>query len=358
MYLHSSSGGRLRWLIKTVMSGFFYYGGVVRLFNLVKVFTRKGSIRILTYHSVRDESNYIELTMGADKFHSQMGYLVRHYRVIRMEEAEEIIRSGLPLKKDVCVITFDDGYRDNYLHAYPVLKEYRLPATVYLATEYIRSGRPTFVFALIVAMEKCGVSEIDLSRIGLGRMSLQSHCEREKAILAVDGYAKRLSSPESEALLESVIRGLGMNPGGPEFKNLMLSWEEVREMSDFVTFGGHTRSHPHLPRCDPKMAHQEIRGCKEDIEEQLQAEARFFAYPYGGKTDINHDIMKMVKESGYSSAVVLYQNPHRPDTLYALGRGMVSNTMVSSFFTNRFSEAMFACEMSGLFEFLFNRKND
>lgn len=92
-------------------------------------------IRILMYHRVDRLVSYDQLTVSPERFAEQMGYLARHCRVLSLEQAVTELSAGRPVRSGVAV-TFDDGYRDNLLHALPVLRRYRIPATIFVTTRF------------------------------------------------------------------------------------------------------------------------------------------------------------------------------------------------------------------------------
>lgn len=106
-------------------------------------------IPILMYHSIqttprRETSPYYETTTSPRTFGEQMAHLHSlGYRAIDLEQAQQRLHTGQP--RDRCVaITFDDGYSDFYVHAYPILSDYGFTATVFLPTEFIGTARKQF----------------------------------------------------------------------------------------------------------------------------------------------------------------------------------------------------------------------
>ncbi|MBN2312744.1 MAG: polysaccharide deacetylase family protein [Sedimentisphaerales bacterium] len=168
------------------------------------------------------------------------------------------IHNGTPLPSKAIAVTFDDGYRDNYENAYPVLEKYHIPATVFLTTDFIGTGE-------IPRWEK-------------------GHYTDEKT--------------------------------------LMLSWRQVREMSDTgISFGSHTLTHPFLARIPRKQVEKETRLSKEIIEQKIGKSVTTFAYPSG---NYNSDIKAIVKKAGYSAAVSTvsgYNFVH--DDVHALKRNVI-----------------------------------
>ncbi len=97
-------------------------------------------IRILMYHRVDRLPGYDQLTVSPGRFDEHMAYLARHCRVIGLAEAVAELRAGGPSRPAV-VVTFDDGYRDNLAHALPVLRRYRIPATIFVTTDFCDQHR-------------------------------------------------------------------------------------------------------------------------------------------------------------------------------------------------------------------------
>ena len=96
---------------------------------------------ILTYHSVSYEKNFITIT--PEEFEWQMEKIRSFgYRVISLAELEQMLDAGAVAPRTI-VITFDDGRKDNYQYAFPVLKKFNMPATVFLATDYIGNSLPS-----------------------------------------------------------------------------------------------------------------------------------------------------------------------------------------------------------------------
>ena len=99
----------------------------------------KNGLTILTYHSI---SNEIELdeTVTPEEFERQLQYIEENYKVIPLEEAIEYLQTDIEKGSGSIVITFDDGYSDNYYNAYPLLKKHNFPATIFLISDFINNN--------------------------------------------------------------------------------------------------------------------------------------------------------------------------------------------------------------------------
>jgi peptidoglycan/xylan/chitin deacetylase (PgdA/CDA1 family) len=234
---------------------------------------------IICYHCIRDEANsYLRPTKVAD-FENQMRYLSTMYNPMSLETMAQHIQNGTSLPSRAIAVTFDDGYQDNYENAYPIVKKYNIPATLFLTTGFVGTGE-------LPAWEK-------------------GHYTAGKA--------------------------------------LMLSWEQVREMSDSgIAFGSHTLTHPFLTRIPRKQVLKEIRLSKDIIEQQIGQPVTTFAYPSG---DFDSDVKGVVKEAGYAAAVTTISGCNSAyDDVCALRR----NVIQLQSFCHRLFPLSFLAEITGV----------
>jgi peptidoglycan/xylan/chitin deacetylase (PgdA/CDA1 family) len=346
----------LRWVAKYLVATLVYYSGLLSVFRFLRRQCGKGRILILAYHAISDFPNYLDMFMGVSKFSSQIRYLKTHYQVIGIDEAVNLIASQTLFHEDKIVITFDDGYQDNFENGYPLLREHGLPAAIFLATQSLDSGLPTFVFSVALILEHTSRDVLDLREYGLKQYRLDDRRSKEETLFAIDDYCRKLKDSEKTEFCHVLVEKLGPFSAGMNIlEGRMLPWNKVKEMSDNgITFGAHTATHPFLSNLTAEEMEKEIAHSKRTIEEMIGKPVLFFAYPYGGRESINTAAVKVVKESGFKAAFVLFRNKMARDNMFVLGRVMVSNGMTSNPI-NGFSRAMFACEVSGLFDVMFRR---
>jgi peptidoglycan/xylan/chitin deacetylase (PgdA/CDA1 family) len=274
---------------------------------------------IMMYHRVCPMQDWLFATcygfsVSPNSFEKQVEYLTRNYDVISLSHLLEILqRSNIPPAKSVC-FTFDDGYEDNYTYAYPILKRYGVPATFFLTTEYI--GSQISPFSLLRSLQYTQIKKLKLSEIG--EFKLHSPKERWQAFCTIWEELKGMPEERAREIIEEINSLSGVDilfSEGP-----MLSWEEIREMSENgMEFGAHTRRHPNLVS-QPTLeeARWEIEQSKRDIEGKLGKEVKAFAYPYG---KFDERIMEIVKEAGFMGAVtMLPQWVKGGENPYLLGR--------------------------------------
>jgi len=126
------------WLIGVVLSAILYFSGIIRfyIYYRKKVAKRSRTI-ILTYHRVRNDNIDSHISVSTKNFESQMVYLKENFNVISLDTLIDNIGTKTDILMDNVAITFDDGYKDNFLNAYPILRKHQLPASIFLISSLL-----------------------------------------------------------------------------------------------------------------------------------------------------------------------------------------------------------------------------
>lgn len=224
------------------------------------------------------------------------------------------------------VLTFDDGYMDNYTYAFPVLKSLKIPATIFLTTNFIGSKNAFWWDKMEYAIRNTKRRNIKLN-IGGKEVSLSLRNLKDKigALAFITKVRVSLSEEESRAFIEEVIEKLGIDPDEfiqKEEDYLALDWDKIKEMkNNGISFGAHTANHVILTRCSKEEAEKEIYESKERIESVLGE--GWFAYPSGR---YDKSIKETVVRAGFSCAVTTIQGMNDLQTdPYEIRRIAVSN---------------------------------
>lgn len=231
-----------------------------------------------------------------------MEYLASNFRVLPLDEAvERLKRSDVP--DNAAVITFDDGYRDNYINAFPLLEALSLPATIFLATGAIGSHCVLWHDRVFAAFRETRAGILS----GFGNSSHEYPLNTVAEKLLAQGKALDfIRSLEEDARLSAIdvlINKLDVSDR-KEVPELMLSWDEVKTMHNRgISFGSHTVSHPILSKLSVEQARDEIERAKQIIEKQLDTSVRTFAYPNGRTNDFNQSTKKLLRDSGHTCAL-------------------------------------------------------
>jgi peptidoglycan/xylan/chitin deacetylase (PgdA/CDA1 family) len=260
----------------------------------------QATARILCYHRVNDERDPFFPSTPTRLFEAEMRFLSRRYRVVSLGELFRRLLEGPA--EPVLAVTFDDGYRDNFENAFPILERFGLPATIFLATGSVDTGEPLWFERLAQALKTTRRESIEIETEPNRVIPLRTHAERLGANDHVLSVLRAATDVEHRRVLDHVLRQLGGHAG--ERHGKMLSWNDARYMSAHgIEFGGHTITHPFLSRVAPEEAVREVTICKRRIEAELQRPADFFAYPNGRHEDIGNDAKESVRQAGYRAAV-------------------------------------------------------
>lgn len=276
---------------------------------------------VLIYHRVNDEGRRFRIeTVPTACFRQQMEYLERSFNVLPLADILARLQAGTPLPKRCVAITFDDGYEDNYLHAFPILERCGLPATIFVTTGCIGGGRRLWFDQVLEAFSGTTREALDVPEIGLS-LSFSTPAEKSEAAMTSLERLKGLAGDTRSAMVARVVSQLGTEePEGTS--NQMLTWEQVRRMAESgISFGSHTVTHPILSKISIQEAEWEVTESKRVIESQTGRPVSVFAYPNGRPDDFSPETVGLLKRAGYQAALttVWGANTRREDR-YALKR--------------------------------------
>jgi peptidoglycan/xylan/chitin deacetylase (PgdA/CDA1 family) len=326
------------------------YSGLARRCLRLRHSGAHPALTILAYHRVGDPHAGTEagdpalMSASAAGFEWQMSYLSRHFDVLPLTDVVDRLRGGRTLPPSAAAITFDDGYRDNYDVAFPVLCRLDLPATVFLVTGFVGDRRPLWWDEMAMAIATAGAHEVEIE--GVGSLPLTTRRARRRATAAVRRHMKALPEEERRPLIDALLRQLDPGPG-PETAVPALTWWQARAMSrEGFTFGAHTHTHPILTQLPPEQAEWEVVESKRIVECELGTPVTLFAYPNGRRGDLNGQTRHLVAGAGFDAAVSLIHGSNVPGAadldLYALRRVYVGSD----------DRAVFVAKVSGAFDAL------
>jgi len=257
--------------------------------------TPPGLLRVLTYHRVANAAQtpqlYPRLTVSPEAFRRQMEFVARHYRPIAMPELLDAARPEGRLPEKAVLITFDDATRDFLEYAAPVLRRYRLPATVFVPTAF--PGHPERLFwwdRLYGAVEHA--AGLELIDTPVGRLPVGTAPARRAAFSRLRAYVKAQPHDEAMGWVENFCQDLE----APAYRNPVMTWPELRSLvHQGFCLGAHTRTHPMMPRLSKEAMRAETVGALDDLRRETGSELPIFAYPSGGT---NQDVIDTLRGEG------------------------------------------------------------
>ena len=272
------------------------------------------SLTVLNYHRIADPQEDAfdtfrpNISATPENFARQMDYMRQNFNIISGADLIAWLRGEEELPPHAAMITFDDGYHDNWANAYPILKARDLPAIIFLTTNHIEKNTPFYWDTLAYIFRNTEKDRADLPLIG--ERKWQTDQDAEKIMLAWAEAAKLLPEIEKEEALLSIQETLDVNIPENAFQGLHLRWDQVREMAkNGIEMGSHTMSHPILTRIPIKQVMAELVESKKRIESEIRMPVSSFAYPNGGIADFSPAISGLVRETGYLLAFSLMPGP-------------------------------------------------
>jgi len=287
--------------------------------------------QILSYHKVSPDAHPFFAPIHPAVFEQQMQFLKSCYRVMSLEElVDRTICGDIPTRS--VAITFDDGYRDNYEYAFPILKKYQLPATIFIATGAIGTGELIWHDRVFDAFRFATVDRARLNDSSIPELMLQTVDARSRSLKPTLARAKALYGGARQSFIDDLEEKLCPNLP-PDRNERMLTWDQVREMfSAGIDFGSHTVSHTILSRIPKSEKVKELQRSKDQLSGNLKTRISLFAYPNGKPGDFDDEAKGLVRECGYSCAVTCCSGFNHPFLdVFALRRGLPWQTEIDMF---------------------------
>jgi peptidoglycan/xylan/chitin deacetylase (PgdA/CDA1 family) len=286
-----------------------YYTGALHAYGVAKRGEIPG-IAILMYHSIGG-SDFLGpgIAVSEKNFARQLEYLARNFNLISLDDAVAKLRGGAPIPNNTITITFDDGFRDNYEAAFPLLKKYGAPAAVFVATQPLTDGISLWPYRLRFLFKQTQARELRLnwtdSPLGRAAFNLTSKRNRRRAVDALEPALIAAAPSERERMLAGIAHDLGVEADSdPAEEAPTLTTEQLKKMSDAgIEIGSHTVTHPALSSVSPTDAAEELTASKKTLESILNRRVRFLAYPFGGPQHFNHATEELTQAAGYDAAV-------------------------------------------------------
>jgi peptidoglycan/xylan/chitin deacetylase (PgdA/CDA1 family) len=264
---------------------------------------REPAFQVLTYHRVNDDNDPFFPALPVSVFETQMRYVAQTYTVLTVEELADRMRLGR-VPRHAIALTFDDGYRDNLLHAAPILARYALRATIFLTTAYIGSGRRPWFDEVALAFKTTAAIAVEAPWGAW--FDLGDEARRLAALEIAWRHLKQVPEAEFDRTLKTLLDALAPYErfvNGSRTRG-MLDWKDVSALTNIgCSVGAHTATHPILSRLSESSARREIQESRDAIRAVTGKVPHAFAYPNGTSADYTPAIVRLVRNAGFTCAV-------------------------------------------------------
>jgi peptidoglycan/xylan/chitin deacetylase (PgdA/CDA1 family) len=300
----------------------FGHLGVLTLLERIAA-VRWPSLIVLTYHRIADPAHdpFYEPVISAtpESFKIQVDWLCDNFRIVALDELIAQIEPGSRWHEPVVLLTFDDGYRDNFDLAVPILRERSVPATFFIPTTFLEAPQLPWWDHVAYVIKQTKSPRLTLEPVPdsiapmVIDLTARSRFMAIKTIIGAfldktivdDGWF--LQQLAERAAVDADVKRLGCQ--------LFMSWDQVRELADSgsrLTIGSHGHSHSRLAGLDRDRQRFELTESKRILETHLGREVSALAYPYGWPGTYTTETKELAALVGYRIAFASREDLNRP----------------------------------------------
>ncbi len=242
-----------------------------------------------------------ELNFTPARFEQFIKDRIDKFDFISVDEMYSVMANKQKRTKPFAVITFDDGYSDNYEFAYPILKKYDVPFCIYLSVNLVNAGGKVWNYPLIA--ERIIRNNEYLELADGTEYVCQTEEDKDKTFLSVKSWI--LNQPYDK-LKDNFRMQFGKYLNDDVFVPDTLTWNQVEKLSKdrLCTFGSHTMSHCRLSFSEQSWLEYELSESKKEIESHTGKSVEHLSYPYGWKTDVSAAAAEYAEKAGYKTAMI------------------------------------------------------
>jgi peptidoglycan/xylan/chitin deacetylase (PgdA/CDA1 family) len=268
---------------------------------------------IVLYHGIAPNVpdygiyNYRKKFILPENFRAHLSWFQSHFEIVTLSTLIERFLKGVKSPRRYLAITFDDGYENIYRYAFPLLKEFGIPATVFITTDLVEKRFPLWVDRLEYALGHTELPKIEIE-LGGHRHSfrLGNLPERTTADIYLRNNFKKTNDVERRTILEKIesCSGTTLVSTLETSPYRGLEWDQILTMAENkIEFAPHTMSHPILTRMPPEQAEEEIIESYRLLKKRIGNPLPIFAYPNGQSEDFSPETAAILQRHGFQAAL-------------------------------------------------------
>jgi peptidoglycan/xylan/chitin deacetylase (PgdA/CDA1 family) len=284
-------------------------------------------VLILAYHRIVnvDDPQTYPLDLGLisatrDEFDSQMRAVREFANPVSLDMIADAVTHGRTLPERAVAVTFDDGFRDTFEAAHPVLRQYAVPATVFVSTDLIESNDPFWFEITAHLMLRVPARAIAFDECPEGLPSADDPAARRESIGKLHRVLKICANPRRRALVEEwrVRFARFIDARADNLSRPIVKTQMIEMARDGIDFGSHTVTHPNLALESTDVIERELRDSRAYLEHLLERPVRSLAYPFGTPDTYDSRVMTAARACGYELAASFRQGVNWLGTLEAM----------------------------------------
>ena len=267
-------------------------------------------VRILAYHRVLESVEPDGFTFDVDlisaseeAFREQMRLVKRRYQPIRFDELADCLDRGRRPPRRALLVSFDDGYDDNYHIAFPILRDLGMSAMFFVSTGHIDSGAPYAYDWLVHMLCSTGEDRLHLPEFKID-MQLPATLQDRRAVARdLLDRIKGLDALAQQELIARLEHQWRLPRGQGHDRCRPMTWDQLREMrANGMEIGSHGVDHRMLSKLPRQEMRRELEGSKHALERELAGGIDALSYPVGGPDAYDGEVIQAACEAGYRIA--------------------------------------------------------
>ena len=285
------------------------------LTRLLEALPRQPLLLIFNYHRIGDAEATVydsgTYSCTTAQFDQQVQYFKRYFDILDLDTAADVIAGRQALTRSSVLLTFDDGYLDNYTCAFPVLRRHGASASFFLPTAFTGTGKLPWWDVIAWIVKQSSRQSITLTYPATCTFNLTVPNRSIPEILKL--YKRRATTDTERFLseLEAACDSSRPHPSNPE--RCFLNWDEAREMqAEGMCFGSHTHTHEILSKLPLPAQVEELRTSREILEGELGRNIDTLAYPVGQRDSFSPETFTALETTGYRTAFSFFSGVNRP----------------------------------------------
>ncbi|MDT0603811.1 polysaccharide deacetylase family protein [Thalassotalea castellviae] len=282
---------------------------LLSLTNSIDFFWRRlpNGVYVFNYHRIGKtidcKFDHAIFSCSTEAFDNHIKILKESFQIINTIELTRLIEQKQIMNNRYALITFDDGYEDNYTNAFPILKKHNVPAIFYVATDFVDSNHIPWWDEIAFLIRQSAGQEYQL--IGTNQVYNLAPENINQTIQRIMSAAKQLTTHTIDEVLQDV-RMQCFKAHESLHNNqvkLFMTWKQVKQLADQgMEIGSHTISHRILSQLDKQEQSKEIIESKLIIEQQIEKNVNSIAYPVGRYFCYNQASFELSIQAGYQIA--------------------------------------------------------
>ena len=287
------------------------------MIRVIERLARRPGLLVLTYHRIGNPANCEDYgpvySASSEGLESTLRALKNSHDIMNLAEVCSLSENGFRLDRPAALVTFDDGYRDNFEQALPVLKALKVPATFFIPTRFFEGPFVPWWDRIAWTVRHATVSILRVKEPVPVEVDLTSTPIADAVFRFVRAFRDHRVDDEPAYFQELEERAGVFADVALLSKNRFMSWEQLRELvAAGQNIGSHAHSHRRLLWLTEDQQREEFARSKRILEETLGIEIRGLAYPYGWPGAYDATTERLASETGYHVAFSSVPGLNRP----------------------------------------------